>query len=200
DARFLRLLKYLALIQEKTGVSFTIPEHTIRFQEANIIGGTANVLKTGHAQYTAQPWESISSVEQARNALESFDSGTPAPMALHFEDQHVIVFGRSIPLGPVTFFCSRAHITEEDREILRKNLGRAVAGSSISIRFTPFDDSPIEARYIKWLPEDEAAAIRKLPMYSTKKDVSAPDEWILPEMNAHGAIALLKSWYDEDAD
>jgi hypothetical protein len=200
DPRFVRLLQELAFIQNKTGVAFTIPERNIRFQDANTIAGTADILKTGHAQYTSGPWVSISNVEQARSALESFDSGTAAPMALHFDGQVVVIFGTYVPLGPVTLFCDRTYIAKEDLENLRKDVDAAVPGSSISIRFTPFDGCPIEARYIKWLPENEAAAITQLPMYTKPDGVGGQDKWALPQTNARAAITLLKSWYDEDPD
>jgi hypothetical protein len=200
DSRFIRLLQQLAFIQNKTGVSFAIPESNISFQDANTVAGTADILKTGHAQYTSGPWVSISNVEQARSALESFNSGTPAPMALHFDGQVVVIFGTYVPLGPVTLFCDRTYIAKEDLENLRKDVGAAVPGSSISIRFTPFDACPIEARYIKWLPDDEAAAIKQLPMYTKPDRRGDQDKWALPRTSAHEAITLLKSWYQEDPD
>ena len=200
NPRFVRLLRDLALIQNMTGLSFTIPERTISFQDANTIAATANVLKTGHAQYAAEPWESISTVEQARSSLESFASERPVPMALHFEGQVVVIFGTYVPLGPVTLFCDRTYITKEDLEVLRKDLDVAVPGNSISIRFTPLEECPIEARYIKWLPDDEATAIRQLPMYAKTERVVDKDKWALPQINANEAVALLKSWYEEDPD
>jgi hypothetical protein len=197
DARFIRLLKDLELIQDKTGISFVIPQHSVRFQDANTIADTADILRTGHAQYAARPWESISNVEQATSTFESFNRGTPTPMAIHFENQVIIILGRYVPLGPVTLFCDRTHITKEDLDALRRDLDAAIPGSFLSIRFTPFEECPIEARYIKWLPEDEAEAIKQLPMYAPTE--VAKDTWTPPEMHPDEAVALLKSWYDEDA-
>ena len=163
DPRFVKLLEDLAFIQNKTGVSFTVPEPNIRFQDANTIKATAGILRTGHAQYEAKPLVSISKVEQAKNALESFASEKPIAMALHFEGQVVIIFGVHVPLGPVTLFCARSYITKDDLEALRKDLEVAAPGSSLSIRFTPFEECPIEARYIKWLPKDEAESHQRCP-------------------------------------
>ena len=121
-------------------------------------------------------------------------------MALHFEGQLVSIFGTYVPLGPVTLFCDRSYITKEDLEALRKDLEVAAPGSYLSIKFTPFEECPIEARYIKWLPNDEAAAIKQLPMYVKTERVVDKDAWTLPQMNVDGAVALLKSWYEEDLD
>jgi hypothetical protein len=199
DPRFVRFLQELAFIQNKTGVSFTIPERNIRFQDANTIAATAQILKTGRAKYTSGPWVSISNLEQARSTLEYFGSGAPIPMALHFDGQVVVIFETYVPLGPVTLFCDRTYIEKEDLANLRKDVDAALPGSSISIRFSPFEGCLIEARYLRWLPDDEAAAIRQLPMY-TKPDAAVDPDTALLRTNAHEAIALLKSWYDEDPD
>lgn len=200
DPRFVKLLEDLALIQKKTGISFTVPERNIRFQDCHTIAATAEILKTGHAKYPPQPWVSISQVEQAKNALESFASEKPIAMALHFDGQVVKIFDTYVPLGPVTLFCSRSYVTNEDLQALQKDLEAAAPGTSLSIKFTPFEDCPIEARYIKWLPTNEAEAIKQLPMYAKTEQVVDEDGWTLPRVNVDDAIALLKSWYQEDID
>ncbi|MGI9068874.1 MAG: hypothetical protein ACR2HX_21035 [Pyrinomonadaceae bacterium] len=200
DPRFLKLLEDLAFIQNKTGVSFTVPECNITFQDANTIAATAEILKTGHAKYPPQPWVSISKVEQAKNALESFAREKPIAMALHFEGEVVRIFGTHVPLGPVTLFCARSYITKNDLEALRRDLEVAAPGGYLSIQFTPFEECPIEARYIKWLPKDEAEAIKQLPMYMKSEQVVDEDGWTLPQINVDAAVALLKSWYEEDVD
>lgn len=198
DPRFVKLLDDLMFIQNKTGVLFTVPEHHIRFQDADAIAATAKILRTGHAQYEAQPWLSISKVEQAKNAVESFANEQCVPMALHFEGQVVMIFGTPVPLGPVTLFCDRSYITRNDLEALRKELEIAVPGSYLSINFTPFEKCPIEARYIKWLPKDEADTIKQLPMYVETEAVVEKGGWTPPQMNVDAAVELLKSWYQED--
>jgi hypothetical protein len=172
----------------------------ISFEDANTIAATTRILETGHAQYRAKPWVSVSNVAQAKSALESLVVGEPVPMAIHFEGQVVVIFGTDVMLGPVTFFCDRTYITDEDLEDLRKEVEVATPESSINIRFTPFEDCSVEARYINWLPEEEAIAIRQLPMYRERKPVVSEDQWDLPPVDVNSALALLRSWYDEDAD
>jgi hypothetical protein len=200
DARFLKILNYLAFIESKTGEAFTIPERAISFDEANTIAATARILETGHGRYTAKPWVSVSNIQQAKSALESFASGKPASMAIHFEGEAVVIFGTHVMLGPVTFFCDRTYIAGEDLVDLREQLGTANAQSKINIRFTPFEDCLIEARYMNWLPTDEAVAIRGLPMYQEREPAINEDQWTLPPEDVTSALALLTSWYDEDAE
>jgi hypothetical protein len=200
DPRLIRLLENLSLIQSKTGVSFLVPECNIGFQDVHTVAATAKILRTGHAQYKAKPWITISTVDQAKNALEAFASEKPIAMALHYEGQVVRIFGTHVPLGPVTLFCARSYITKNDFDELRQSLEVAVPGSSLSIQFTPFNECPIEARYMRWLPKHEAAAIKQLPMYLKAEEVVDTDELTLPQMNLDAAIALLKSWYEEDVN
>jgi hypothetical protein len=197
---FIDLLDHLAFIEAKAGVSFTIPAQAISADDANNIAATANILRTGHARYTAEPWVSVSNVEQAKAALESVASGEPIPTALHFKEQAVVIFGTHVSLGPATFFCDRTYITNEDMEALRKNIENSTPESTINVRLTPCEECSVEARYINWLPEDEAATIRQLPMYQRSEPGLEDEDWTLQPMEADKAIALLESWYDEEAE
>jgi hypothetical protein len=199
DARFIKMLEQLAFIQDKIGVFFTVPDRNVNPEDVRTVAATAQILETGRGQYKAEPWTSVSNVEQAKAALEMFEEGKPQPMALHFEDQVVVILGTHVPLGPVTFFCDQAYITKDDLETLRRELEASPPESSINIRFTPYEGGSVEARYINWLPEEEAAAIRQLPMYQEGAPGHGQEEWVLPPMDADEAVALLQSWYDEDA-
>jgi hypothetical protein len=200
DVRLVEILQRLAYIEKKTGTSFIIPHNDITYEVANIIAGTAQIQETGRAQYEAQPWTSVSSVEQAKQALETFSSGRPAPMAIHFEGQVIPIFGAHVMLGPVTVFCDRTYITAEDLEDLRNQLQDPRSDGTIKIRFTPFEGCPIEARYVNWLPPEEAQAIRQLPMYQRDDVTGREDLWTLPTVDVAKAVSLLESWYDEDAE
>jgi hypothetical protein len=200
DVRFVETVEQLAFIEKKTGVSFSIPKGDITSEVADSITAIARILKTGCAEYEPQPWVSVSPVEQAKNALETFASGRPVAMAIHFEGQVVPIFGTHVMLGPVTLFCDRTSITPEDLEDVRKQLRNANGESAIRIRLTPFENCPIRARYVNWLPVGEAREIRQLPMYQQDREISFEDEWSLPVTDVSSAVALLESWYDEDAE
>lgn len=200
DARIVDIIQQLAFIERKTGVSFSIPVSDITPEDANKIAATARILETGHAEYEAQPWISVSSVEQAKNVLDTFANGQPAAMAIQFTGQVVVIFGHHIILGPVTLFCNRTYITTEDLDDLRKQIQNANSESAIKIRLTPLENCPIEARYVNWLPEDEAEAIKQLPMYQRNNVTLDEELWNLPNTDIAAAVSLLKSWYDEDAE
>ena len=200
DVRLLGTLQQLAFIEMKTGVSFLVPRDDITSDVANTIAATARILETGRAEYEAQPWTSISPVEQAKAALEAFANGRPAPMAIHFDNQVVSIFDTDVMLGPVTLFCDRTYITTEDIAELREQLRNVKKQGTVRIRLTPFENCSIEARYVNWLPEDEAEAIRQLPMYQKDEAIHSEDRWALPAVDVANAILLLESWYGEDAD
>lgn len=172
EDRWIKLLKKLVFIQSKTGVRLNLPDEdfTITVDDAQAIFGVAKILETGHATYKSEPWESVSTVEQARAALSTFENEETVPSALKFEDQEVTILGVDITLGPVIFFCDQTYITKEDLETLRKDIEKSAPGDQIKVRITPFNECPIEARYTEWLPEDEAAAIRQLPIYEREKE------------------------------
>jgi hypothetical protein len=173
DARWVELIEQLSLVQGKTGVRLTIPKGEIDLEEAKTIANVAGILKTGHATYKAKPWTVESNLEQAKKALEQFASGEPAPTAIHYQGQAIKIFGVEVPLGPVTLFCDRTIITKEDQEKLRIEIENQPPDATVHSRFTPFEGCPIEARYINWLPADEAVVLRSYPMY--RMDTGTPD-------------------------
>jgi hypothetical protein len=200
DIGLVETLERLAFIEKKTGASFSIPPNDIPYEVTTTIAATARILETGHAKYEAQPWISVSPFEQAKSALEIFASGNPAPIAIHFTGQAVVILGTHVMLGPVTLFCDRAYIAANDLEDLRQQLSNAKDEDSFNIKFTPFENCPIEARYVNWLPDEEAEAIRQLPMYR-KDDVTANEQsWTVLNTDIAKAVSLLESWYDEDAE
>ena len=103
-------------------------------------------------------------------------------------------------LGPVTMFCKRTYITAEDLDDLRKQIQNANPQTAIKVRLTPFENCPIEARYLNWLPENEAKALRQSPMYQRNSVTPDEDSWTLPNTDVALAVSLLESWYDEDAE
>jgi hypothetical protein len=198
DVQFVELLDHLTLIQSKTGIPFTIPERDITFEEAASIAATAYILMTGHAKYEAKPWVSFSSVGQAKETLASFESGEPQLTTLQFDGQEVEIFGTRVSLGPVVFFLARTYITEEDLGALRRDIQRSTPESRVKVRLTPFEDCPVEARYINWLPADDAAALQKLLARPTDKSGPDEDRWELPPADVDKAVSLLQSWNVED--
>jgi hypothetical protein len=199
NAKLVALLEHLQLIEIKTGVSFSFPEDPISVQQANDLAATSTLLTTGHATYQAESWVSLTPIEEAKTVLDSYKDEMPHPMAIHFGNEVRVIFGEHIQLGQVTFFCDRAYVTADDLEELRRQLSDPDIKGTVSVRFTPFEHCPIEARYIKWLPEHEAAELKRLPMYQ-ERPADNHDELSLDPINVNFAVNLLKSWYDEDTE
>jgi hypothetical protein len=199
NAKLVALLEHLRLIELRAGVSFAFPSDPISVEQANDLAATAELLTTGHATYQAEPWVSLTPIEEAKSVLESFKDEIPHPMAVHFRDQVTVIFGKHIPLGPVTFFCDRTYVTAHDLEELGRQLHNVDQEGTVSVRFTPFEDCPIEARYVRWLPDHEAAELKHLPM-SQETDIAKQDQLSLDPINVNFAVNLLKSWYDEDVE
>lgn len=197
NAKLVALLEHLRFIEIQTKSEFKFPTQPISVDEANNIAGIANVLRTGHATSTVKTWVSLTPISEANRALESFKDEMSRPMAVHFREQVSVIFGEHIPLGPVTLFCDQTYITAKDFADLQKQLENSAGRDTVNIRFTPLNNCPIEARYINWLNEDEAAQLKQLPMYQRHVDEDLR-ELKLQQINVDYAVNLLQSWYDED--
>lgn len=163
--RLVEVIEQLEFIQSKTGGQIRIPTNGISAEEVLTIANVVRILKTGRVTYDAAPWTVDSTLDQAKTAVEMFQGGHQAPMAVHYDDGGIRLFGADLPLGPVTLFCKCTFITKEDIEALRNQVRNKPPDDVFHLRLTPFGGCPIEARYIKWLPKEEAAALSNLPMY-----------------------------------
>lgn len=202
DSRWMKILKWLVYIQERARVSINLPRQdiTITHDDAATVLSVVKILETGHATCTAEPWVGVSTRDQAMAALETFGGGKPAPMALKFENHVIRLFEANVPLGPVVFFCDETYIIEEDLAELRTAIEAAEPSNEITVRYTPYAGCPIEARYLDWLPPDEAEAIRNLPIHQNEPIAGAEPAKDIPPSDPDAAIALLQSWYDEDPE
>jgi hypothetical protein len=163
DPVLFELIERMALIQNKTNTLLIVPEGDIAMDDVREVFDTARIVETGRATLHVNHMTATGGVELAKNALEGFADGEPTSMLWHYsENQTAIIFGINVPLGPVILSCEKTVITEEDKEKIRKALESVAEGEDfqgIPIRFTPVEDCPVEARYPKWLPEEEAAAL-----------------------------------------
>jgi hypothetical protein len=199
DPRWTKVVGWLVYIQERTGVAINLPDRDLVITpgDAATVYSVVKILETGRATAIAEPWVSVSTPEQARVALETFGSGRPVPMALTYENHVIQLFGTDVPLGPAGFLCRETYITEDDLADLRAALKSAEEGTEINVRFTPFEGCPIEATYRDWLPQGGAAAGEASERAGTRANVSeAAAE--LPPGDTEAAVALLRSWHDED--
>lgn len=176
NSRVVKLFERLALIQDMTGAHLTVPEEGIAPDEVQIINMVARILETGRATYETEPWTVVSSVEQAREGLKSFEDGKPRPVTLyHPEGQVMKVLGMEVPLGQLIVGVQRTYMTEEDRERLRAELEVAGPDDKVSMRVSPYENCPAEAHYMQWLSPEDAAAIFRMPVFQH----DAPDWFIV---------------------
>ncbi|MGH8553120.1 MAG: hypothetical protein ACRERS_07480, partial [Methylococcales bacterium] len=198
DPRFMRILDYLVFIQDKTRECLRIPQGTISPEDSKTIEAITHILETGRANYKSEPWFCVSNLDQVKYALETFEKSQLGSMTVHYDNQTAVIFGTSVALGPVKVFCKRMTITDDDLKELKSDVENNPFKSSFRICFTPVEGCPVEARYIRWLPMEEARVMGQQSMYKKENphfDKKVEDFW---PGNSKNAIALLESWYDED--
>jgi hypothetical protein len=191
DTRLTKTLDRLTLIQEKTANFFIIPEDGISPEDYKNIRAVADIVQGGHATYGVESWITVSTQEQARAALATYEKGEPVPVAAYYEGQSVKILGTWVSLGPVLFGVDKTYMTPEDLDNLNRQV---VQGTQIvKVRITPFNGCLAEARYLNWLPEGEVNTLRKLPIFSQVQED-------YPPIDVEAAIALLQSWHNESPE
>lgn len=170
------LIERLLFIQNKTNTLFTVPEGDISIDDVEAALDAARIIETGRDTLSMKDMTARGGVEYARKALEMFGGGEPKYMIWRpSEDRVVTILGVNVSLGPLVFLCNKTIITEEDQETIRRALESAAEESEqqdIPVRFTPVDDSSVEALYPKWLPEEEAAALEDIIQREATEPVS----------------------------
>lgn len=158
DQRFLKLVEKVAFIQSKTGVPILIPggseKASISAKEIAFVYETAQKLETGRAVLKVQSWQTHVGLELAKNLVALFDERQPISLSSSFEDETILIFGKEIHLGQVVYTCERTIMTQQDLDSLKVAIGENQA-HGILARFTPFEEAPMLAHYIMWLPADE---------------------------------------------
>jgi hypothetical protein len=174
DERFESMLEELQIIESKTRVRFVIPDHNISYEERISIAAVAQIVRTGHATYHAQPWITLSKKGKAEELLKSFSAEKPLLTTIQFSNQEVTIFDTRFSLGPVIFFSDKTRILEEDLNTLRQNIENASEQDEVEVRFTPDTDHPIDARYFDWISSAERLTLEEL--LSTRRDEVASNE------------------------
>lgn len=174
DKRWLKLLEELVFIQAKTSILLTVPTGDVSVEDAQIVLATAHILRTGHATFTAKHWPVHASVEQAKEAFETFGETPSQRLTLDMkENQKIVLFGVDIPLGRAVMTCDRAHISKRELAKLKKKISASSPGDEIQYQLSL--DSPLDAKYLDWLPQEEVSELMRLPFLSQgAKDTEAP--------------------------
>jgi predicted HTH domain antitoxin len=162
DPRLIEVLDALLLIQIKTGTAFTSPEN-ISVEEANAIFSVVQVLKTGKIELSPEPSAGHLTIEQAKDTLDRFVAGATVQLMTYSDEWVSVIMGQKVELGPVLVTCERARITPEDLEVLRKDIEGTSPCEMVEFRLTPAPGVITEAKFLNWLPADEAERIRNMP-------------------------------------
>jgi hypothetical protein len=110
--------------------------------------------------FAGEEFRLAAGLELAKNLFAQFGEGQISSIAsVHEDEQSATIFGVSIPLGPVTLFCEKVYLSDEDQVELKRALESASPDATFSIRFKIEHGCPVQAYYARWLPEEEAKAI-----------------------------------------
>ena len=134
------LFEDLALVQARTMTPFTIPEdltrddlHVIK-QAAGLLRGERVVIGRGPVNVNM----TVTSLEALKSLLE--DEQWHA-LAIETDDAVAEFVGVKVPLGPATTFIRVA--TLDNRDELQR-LGEGASGVTLTARFAPVDNGPVE--------------------------------------------------------
>ena len=163
EPHWAKTLERLTVIQSKTNTLLALPRKELTIEEVRHIYQIAHIVETGHATLNFNNWSDELDLNKAKTALKQFTEGQPLPVLWNYaEEQETKILGVDVPLGPLVISCERTVFTEEDMEALRTAVELTPPDGEITVRFTAFEDCPIEARYLDWLPAEEAVALRQL--------------------------------------
>lgn len=151
EPHWVNLVEELAFIQQKTQTPLVIPDRDIDIAEIKGILSTAQKLRTGRATFKVEDWVLSLDRKGAQKILGAFEGEKPQSLGLEGEEVEEIL-DTSVLIGPGRFVCEQAYITEKDFEVLRSEVAAAGPRDFVSVRFTPFNECPIQAEYLNWLP------------------------------------------------
>lgn len=158
--QWLRLLEALVQIQKKASIPINISNRNISSEEAAHIFSIEHILTTGHSKIKSEPLVIDSDVKRAKEILDQLKNGEPIRIySLMEENESISIFDSNISLGSMLVF-QDCCLSEEDKATLGQKIAGAEANEAIEICLTPSPDGVREARFLKWLPTEEAAALK----------------------------------------
>lgn len=152
---WVKLLEKLVYIQSKTHVPLTLPERAITRDELRRIFATARTIEIGSDTFHFEEFKGMASLELARNLVSTFDSDEEQYISISFSDEQTVkIFDTDVTLGPVNLTCERVFMEEKDLNDLKAALTKSLTSvESVPFRLVPYENCPVEARYLKWLSE-----------------------------------------------
>ncbi len=157
DERWINIVEKLVSIQRKARFPIHIPEPIGEFEQVSAneirhIYETAQILETGRTSFQFSNWKSAVNLQTAKNIVGAFASGKPVSFSLNFDKKFVEILGTKIPLGPVVLTCERTIMLPEDYAKLKAATETVPPPASIPVRFESYENAPMWAHYLNWLP------------------------------------------------
>lgn len=172
DDRWVKLLEELVFIQQKTFIPITVPPRDIDRDEAIRILVTAEILRTGKAKLEHNELPITSPLSKAKQAAEAFADEALHRITINDPGEHTMsILDTEIPLGPAVLFYDNIFMPAETLRMLQSDIENGAEDAVLSYRLST--QGFVEARFLNWLPEDEAAALRKLPIWN-KDNAATP--------------------------
>ena len=166
DRRWVDVFEHLVLIQSKAGIPLTLRNPEITREEQHAILIASEIVSTGHATGNTDSWPVESKLDQATAALEEFSNESVHSITLYQRQGQVQrILGSEISFGPTVFFCEKAFIPRDEWTRLAEMVARAKGDEVIKYAIRAYDGCPVEARFLNWLPVDEAEEIKRLPIF-----------------------------------
>lgn len=158
---FIHVLEALVFIQRKTSVLFTVPER-FSADEVNTIFSTKKILETGRYGITAKDLTCNLNAVPDENFLNLIRAGKSVKFQHYADDTRAVMCGKKIFLGEA-LITGDFYVAPEDVAVLEEAISKPDSnGADLRIKLTPVEGSIPEAKYIDWLPKEEAEEIRNI--------------------------------------
>lgn len=157
----IEFLDALYTIQRKVSVIFPVPEK-VSLQEENFIFSVAQIVETGKCTLTVKPLTLNSTPEQAKNLMSLINRGNNIGIHNYIDSYTVRVLGKAVFLGQLVT-SGAFYITSDDLNQMKNELNSSPPPELLHVRLTPVEGSTQEARFIDWLPPQEADELERLP-------------------------------------
>jgi hypothetical protein len=160
-AEFLELVKALLQIQRKTSIYFSVPER-VTWEEADVIFSVAQILKTGKAKLKSGPAVLDINPASAADFLNRVKDEHPIVIQKYLDRFDAMVYGERIFIGEA-LLKGEFYIAPEDLRLLKDALDKRDSNAAdLNVTLTPIEGSVHEAKFIEWLPADEAEQVRNV--------------------------------------
>jgi hypothetical protein len=161
SAEFLELVEALLLIQRKASISFSVPE-SVTWKDADVIFSVAQILKTGKARLKSGPAVLDIPPTFAADFLNRMKDGHSMTIQLYLDRYDVKIYGERISIGEA-LLSGEFYAAPDDLKLLEDALDKRDSNAvDLDVTMTPIEGSIHEAKFIDWLPVDEAEQVRNI--------------------------------------